>query len=148
MTIRIYKTTSRTNALTKMLTNEKVFNNAKLLNPEDIVNPTLSIISDDDDLTGYNYAKIDDFNRAYFARVEVVRDKVYKLTLDCDVLSSRASALLNRTAVIARSETVYNRYLNDDKLTTQAYKRVKTIPFNEGFSPISQPILIATSKGA
>ena len=77
-----------------------------------------------------------------------MRDKVYKLTLDCDVLSSRASALLNRTAVIARSETVYNRYLNDDKLTTQAYKRVKTIPFNEGFSPIGQPILIATSKGA
>ena len=147
MTIRIYKTSSRTNALTKTLTNEKVFNKAKLLNPEDVVNPTLSIISEDD-LTGYNYAKIDEFNRAYFARVEVIRDKVYKLTLDCDVLSSRATELLNRTAVIARSETVYNRYLNDDKLTTQAYKRVKTIPFNEGFSPISQPILIATSKGA
>ena len=135
------------NALTKTLTNEKVFNNAKLLNPEDIVNPALSIISEDD-LSGYNYAKIDDFNRAYFARVEVVRDKVYKLTLDCDVLSSRAAELLNLTAVISRSENVFNRYIPDDNLQLNSYKRILTRAFPNSFTPVGTPILICTSKGA
>ena len=129
MTIRIYKTASRTNALTKTLTNEKVFNNAKLLNPEDVVNPTISIISEDD-LTGYNYAKIDDFNRAYFARVEVIRDKVYKLTLDCDVLSSRADAIKTLEAVIGRNSEKYNSYFHDDEITSFAYKSVQTLLFS------------------
>lgn len=147
MTIRIYKTTSRTNALTKTFTNEKVYNNAKLLNTEDVVNPTLSIISEDD-LTGYNYAKIDEFNRAYFARVEVIRDKVYKLTLDCDVLSSRATELLNLTAVISRSENVFNRYIPDNNLQLNSYKRIQTKTFPNSFTPVGTPILICTSKGA
>lgn len=115
--------------MTKTLTNEKVFTDARILNAEEVESPTITIISEDD-LTAYNYARVDDFNRSYFATVEVVRDKLYKLSLESDVLSSRADAIKNLTAVIGRNSEKYNAYMHDNEMAEFSYKTVQTKMFS------------------
>lgn len=117
------------NDLTKTLTNERIYNDARLLNSEEVERPTVTLISDVD-LTGYNYAKIDDFGRSYFARVEVVRDNLYRLSLESDVLSSRADAVKSLTAVIGRNSRKYNSYFHDNELTAYSYRTVQTKLFS------------------
>lgn len=117
------------NDLTKTLTDERVYNDARLLNSEEVERPTVTLISDID-LTGYNYAKIDDFDRSYFARAEVVRDNLYRLSLESDVLSSRADAIKTLEAVIGRNSEKYNAYMHDNEMTQLSYKAVQTLLFS------------------
>ena len=65
-----------------------------------------------DDLINFNYMYIDKFKRYYFIEdVEVFPNKIYKLTLKCDVLMSFKDDILNSYGNIT-SQTNYNDYYN------------------------------------
>ena len=71
-----------------------------------------SIILKYDDLIDFNYLYIDKFKRYYFIEdVEVFPNKIYKLTLKCDVLMSFKDDILNSYGNIT-SQTNYNNYYN------------------------------------
>lgn len=67
-----------------------------------------------DDLIDFNYVYIDKFKRYYFIEtVEVFPNKIYHLTLKCDVLMSFKDDILNSHGNII-SQTNYNDYYNFD----------------------------------
>ena len=73
-----------------------------------------SIMLKYDDLIDFNYLYIDKFKRYYFIEdVEVFPNKIYKLTLKCDVLMSFKDDILNSYGNIT-SQTNYNNYYNFD----------------------------------
>ena len=91
----------------------------------------------------FNYMKYDS-KFYYIDNVDFVSQNIIRLNCGVDLLETYKAQILKQTAVLARSETSYNRYLNDDNLHINAYKRVQTKAFANSFSAVSTPILIVT----
>ena len=91
----------------------------------------------------FNYMKFD--NKYYYIdSVDFISQNIIRLNCCVDLLESYKSQILKQTAVLERSQNIYSRYINDDKLVLNAYKRVQTKKFNNSFSAVSTPILIVT----
>ena len=91
----------------------------------------------------FNYMKFD--NKYYYIdSVDFISQNIIRLNCGVDLLESYKLQILKQIAVLNRSETSYNRYLNDDNLHINAYKRVQTKAFGNSFSAVSTPILIVT----
>ncbi len=91
----------------------------------------------------FNYMKYD--NKFYYIdNVDFVSQNIIRLNCSVDLLETYKSQIFKQTVVLNRSETSYNRYLNDDNLHINAYKRVQTKAFGNSFSAVSTPILIVT----
>ena len=91
----------------------------------------------------FNYMKFDS-KYYYIDSVDFISQNIIRMNCGVDLLESYKSQILKQTAVLARSETSYNRYINDDNLHVNAYKRVQTKAFGNSFSAVSTPILIVT----
>lgn len=92
-----------------------------------IVQPKIRIQGSIGDYKNCNYLTIPSFGRKYFVTdIISVGNGVVELTCRCDVLSSFASEIRSNTAVIARQENVYNKYLNDPAFKVYQNKRVTT----------------------
>ena len=91
----------------------------------------------------FNYMKFD--NKYYYIdSVDFLSQNIIRVNCGVDLLETYKAQILNQVAVLSRSETSYNRYLNDDNLHINAYKRVQTKAFSKSFSAVSTPILIVT----
>ena len=91
----------------------------------------------------FNYMKFD--NKYYYIdSVDFISQNIIRLNCGVDLLESYKSQILKQTAVLERSQNIYSRYIDDDKLVLNAYKRVQTKKFNNSFSAVSTPILIVT----
>ena len=91
----------------------------------------------------FNYMKFD--NKYYcIDSVDFLSQNIIRLNCSVDLLETYKAQILEQTAVLNRSETSYNRYLTDDNLHINAYKRVQTKAFSNSFSAVSTPILIVT----
>ena len=109
MIAKTYNTNDSTNTINKTL-NFISDIDVKFKEEVNIYNP--NIILKYDDLINFNYMYIDKFKRYYFIEdVEVFPNKIYKLTLKCDVLMSFKDDILNSYGNIT-SQTNYNDYYN------------------------------------
>ena len=80
---------------------------------QSILNPVI-LIGTSENLTVYNYAEINDFNRKYFITdIKVVREGLYEVSLHVDVLSTYDSQIRGVSADIRRQENKFNTYLDD-----------------------------------
>lgn len=87
MIFELYKTNDDRNVINKVLTDRTVFDIVLKTNTN-IYSPTISIYSDED-LTGFNYARIEHFERYYFIEViEPYPNGIYNFHLVCDVLET------------------------------------------------------------
>lgn len=104
--IILYKTDSRNNVLYKELTNELKLNGALRENTV-ITNPVITV-----EISGafdYNYAYIADFGRYYFiSKVEIQRDKLFRLELRVDVLMSNSTTISGSNATVLYSQNYSN----------------------------------------
>lgn len=111
MIVKAYNTESSVNTINKVIdfiTDIDV----KFKDEVNIYNPT--IVLKYDDLIDFNYIYIDKFKRYYFIEdIEVFPNKIYHLTLKCDVLMSFKDDILNSYGNIT-SQTNYNDYYNFD----------------------------------
>ncbi len=109
MIVNAYNTESSVNTINKVI--EFVADiDIKFKEEVNIYNPT--IVLKYDDLIDFNYIYIDKFKRYYFIEtVEVFPNKIYHLTLKCDVLMSFKDDILNSYGNITR-QTNYNDYYN------------------------------------
>ena len=111
MIAKTYNTNDSTNTINKTLdfiTDIDV----KFKEEVNIYNP--NIILKYDDLIDFNYIYIDKFKRYYFIEdIEVFPNKIYNLTLKCDVLMSFKDDILASYGNIT-SQTNYNDYYNFD----------------------------------
>ena len=109
MIAKTYNTNDSTNTINKTL-NFISDIDVKFKEEVNIYNPNIMLKYDD--LINFNYMYIDKFKRYYFIEdVEVFPNKIYKLTLKCDVLMSFKDDILNSYGNIT-SQTNYNDYYN------------------------------------
>ena len=111
MIVKAYNTESSVNTINKVI-NFVTDIDVKFKDEVNIYNPT--IVLKYDDLLDFNYIYIDKFKRYYFIEtVEVFPNKIYHLTLKCDVLMSFKDDILNSYGNII-TQTNYNDYYNFD----------------------------------
>lgn len=128
MVIRLYINTSDPKAVDKTLTGE-ISINGIARDPVDVVNPVIEYERGNTDISGYNYAYIQDFNRWYFMSVTDDSYNMHTLNLHCDALTTAKTYLRARSATITRNEGLYNSYLNDENFKAYAYKNIVTKAF-------------------
>ena len=109
MIAKAYNTESSINTINKVI-NFITDIDIKFKDEVNIYKP--SIVLKYDDLINFNYIYIDKFKRYYFIEaVEVFPNKIYHLTLKCDVLMSFKDDILVSYGNII-SQTNYNDYYN------------------------------------
>lgn len=112
--IILYKNNSPAHQIKKSLTSVATLTGT-YRDRVDIIIPVVTI--EHDSPIDFDYVYISDFNRCYFVEhVTMVRKGLLEMTLRCDVLNSFADAILANSAIIDKSASKYNLYLNDDSL--------------------------------
>lgn len=77
----------------------------------------------------FNYIYIPSFNRYYFVTdIENTVNRMWKISLKCDVLMSYKDEIKKQTAIISRQEILQDKYFADDKIPFTNEK--ETIIFN------------------
>lgn len=85
-----------------------------LRNETSVVNPTILIQGNVETISGYNYMEIPAFHRKYFITdVTSVSDDLCMVSGHCDVLSTYASGIRSNHAIVGRSASNWNLYIND-----------------------------------
>ena len=111
MIAKTYNTNDSTNTINKTLDFISDID-IKFKEEVNIFNPVVMLKYGD--LINFNYVYIDKFKRYYFIEdIEVFPNKIYKLSLKCDVLMSFRDDILNSYGNIT-SQTNYNDYYNFD----------------------------------
>lgn len=155
MEIILYKTDSRNNVLAKGLTNELKLNGTLRENTV-ITAPVITV-----EIAGafdYNYAYIADFGRYYFiSKIEIQRDKLFRLELRVDVLMSNSTSILGSNATILSSQNYSNNsniidneyaFENKEDFDTHIFKKQgTTVPaLSEDLFNISGDFLLESNS--
>lgn len=103
MKLDLYKTLDEDNVLGKTLTSKQEVN-IDLKDTKNITTPLVLLEETPDlDLKDVNYAYIEDFERYYFIRsINVGPNKLYELSLECDVLETYKDEVLSSGAQLTR----------------------------------------------
>lgn len=108
----------------------------EVLNPTNIIRPTLKVSSG---LIGQsvNYLYIADLERYYFIRNWNMQNG--HITLDCevDVLCSFKQDIYKQNVIVKRNEYKYNMYLEDEKMKLLNTESVRTVAFPSGFTSLN-----------
>lgn len=135
MKIILYKTADENVKVSKSL-NSPIELNGTLRAECSVLNPTIEDITPNVNISNYNYARIEDFNRYYYITdIVAVNNKLWKVSLKCDVLMSYADGIRSLKANILRNSSDYNLMLEDNQLQTYADDRVQTFNFPESLTP-------------
>lgn len=120
-TLKLRKNLSEANRMTKTFATggDKSYTGAfrsemSLLNPVFVIETT-------DDLTQYNYAEIDSFNRKYFATIRAVGYKLWEISCNVDVISTYADGIKASKGLIKRTGKTgkINYFINDGTFYTE-----------------------------
>ena len=141
MNIKLYVNSSEKNKIGKTLTDEMVLS-GNLKDATDLIKP--SVMIEGSDFSGYNYAKIPAFNRAYFIEsMEVIRTGLWRLNLTVDVLESFKSEIKTQKVIISDSEeNGANNYLSGEQWKTKVKSLTDIINFSSGLNSSGEYILI------
>lgn len=139
MLMVLSNTKSTNNSLNKVLENETEFD-IKFKSQADRKNPV--VVLNSQTMINFNYAYIPDFERYYFIeRVEVTPNKIYNITLRCDVLESFKNDILASSGFISQ-QTEGNNYYNSD-YQTEIKKEVEIIQSTVTVPQTKSTILVA-----
>lgn len=141
-TVHLMNNQQELNKITKSPSN--VMSLAGTLREEtDIVNPQINI-EYNGTLTNCNYMYIPEFHRYYFiTKIESVRTNLWRIYGHCDVLKTYAEGILGTNAVVARSESNFNLYLNDSMFKVYSNPRLQCANFPGKFSGHSYLLVMA-----
>lgn len=143
MLLKLYNTNSETNRINKMLTDETEFD-VRLKDKSSVVNPVLLLKSET--YINFNYAYIPKFQRYYFVDdISVFPNKMYLLTLRCDVLTSFKDDILKSYARIVE-QTNSNAYY-DSNLKSEVRKEVDTYMSDVSFDLTADSMVLVTIGG-
>lgn len=127
MTIELYYNTSDSNVVNKNIVLDRTIDGV-LKQPTSILTPTVTVESEGVILC--QYARIPEFNRYYYITdVVSINNKLWSISMSVDVLMTFKNYLLERSAIIARQENLYNLYLDDDKFLVNAQRMYVTKAF-------------------
>lgn len=93
-----------------------------------VINPTIRI--EYNDPVAFDYVYVSHFGRWYFVEdITMVRKDVMDISLRVDVLETFADGILANKAIIDKSASKYNLYLNDDSLKMYQKPLIQQIEF-------------------
>lgn len=137
MIAKTYNTESSVNTINKTITFVTDID-VKFKDEVNIYNPT--IVLKYDDLIDFNYIYINTFKRYYFIEdIKAFPNKIYSLTLKCDVLMSFKDDILNSYGNIT-SQTDYNDYYDFD-YASEVRKETNIYNSNVVFDNVQTTIL-------
>lgn len=138
MNIKLYNTKDSNNTINKKLEGEVSFEIA-FKDTANVVSPIVKLTSDTPIL--YNYAYIEEFDRYYFVNnINIMPNKIYILSLECDVLESFKEDILNSYGVISRREDG-NKYY-DSGYSSEVRKEVDIYKSDRVVELIDNSILV------
>lgn len=117
--LTLRKCTSEAIRLTKeFVSNADIALQGDFKTPENVLNPVIQVESSSD-LSQYNYATITEFGRSYFMQARADYNNIWTLTLKVDVLSTYATGIKASKAIVKRSQSKVNYYINDGTFFTE-----------------------------
>lgn len=138
MLMKLYTTKTPNNTIGKVLENETEYN-IKFKSQADRTKPVVVLMSET--MIDFNYAYIPDFNRYYFVEsIEVTPNKIYNISLRCDVLESFKNDILESSGFV-NQQTTPNKYYNSD-YQTEIKKEVDVIKSNVALDTTKSTILV------
>lgn len=138
MLMKLYTTKTPNNTIGKVLENETEYN-IKFKSQADRTKPVVILMSET--MIDFNYAYIPDFNRYYFVEsIEVTPNKIYNISLRCDVLESFKNDILASSGFV-NQQTTPNKYYNSD-YQTEIKKEVDVIKSNVILDTTKSTILV------
>lgn len=144
MEIILYKTASEPNRLSKVLTSPKTLNGT-LRAESSIINP--NIVMEIDDIVGYNYMYIPEFERYYFITdIISIRNRLFKVNGHVDVLMTYATSIRNNRAIIDRIADEEQKYLPDSRYTFNSYNNYYVQKFDTSLSKNLSYILVVAGQ--
>lgn len=145
MKITFYKTSSPMNQIGKTLTDDLELNFI-FKQQSSILNPVIEIGNTDDNISGFNYAYIDNFARYYVVRdITVQPHNYYTLNLECDVLESWKEDILSSKAWIAK-QVKYNPYY-ESNYESEVRTETKTYDSTQSIADYSGSYILVTVGG-
>ena len=125
-------TRSEKTALDKTISDTKTYTGT-LINNSNVVNPSILIHVGADTIANYNYMSISSFGRHYFiTEITALNEKTCMVSGHVDVLSSFKASIRTNEAVIARSESSYNWYIDDGLFKVDSKTIIQTKQFDGG----------------
>lgn len=138
MLMKLYTTKTPNNTIGKILENETEYN-IKFKSQADRTKPVVVLMSET--MIDFNYAYIPDFKRYYFVEsIEVTPNKIYNISLRCDVLESFKNDILESSGFV-NQQTTPNKYYNSD-YQTEIKKEVDVIKSNVTLDTTKSTILV------
>lgn len=143
MQLILSKTTDGENVINKTLTGQTTVN-INLKRDVNISSPEIVLLVDSIDYEEFNYCEIPELGRKYFiSSVEVLNNRMVKLSLECDVLETYKTDILASNARLMRNIKTGD-YLN----TSIEHSFLTTVSLyysNKGFE--GEPTMILTTIG-
>lgn len=127
MTLTLFNNGNDLNVVNKALTQVGQLD-VQFKDSSSIINPELLIYGTPP--TNFNYFYIPDFKRYYYVTNQYVDlNMIIHLIGHVDVLYTYRNQIYNMVGVATRSESIYNKYLDDNMINTLCYNRfqVKTV---------------------
>lgn len=143
--IVLMNNTQELNKITKSPTTIRTLTGT-LREETDLVDPEINV-EFNGTLTDCNYMYIAEFHRYYFiTKIESLRNGVWRIYAHCDVLKTYAEGILNTEAVVSRSETKYNLFLNDSMFKVYTNPRLQIANFPNKFTGESYVLVMNGAK--
>ena len=118
MNVSLYYNSSDNNRLSKSISGAGSYSGT-LREQCSVLEPTILIEAGN--ISGANYMYIPEFGRYYYITdIVSVRNGLWAVSGHVDVLMTYQNAIRGCGAVLARSETLYNLYLDDDQFLIDA----------------------------
>ena len=130
MNIKLMKTVTSHNSIDKKIDSESLFENCKLLETTNVINPSVIIggFTKMEDVSGYNYCYIAQFKRFYFiSEIKNLTGGRVQIDMHVDVLKTyKASILDSQQLIIAENDKgkmyLSNReWVTDERTYTRCY---------------------------
>lgn len=124
MVVNTYTCSDDNNVLVKNLTEVSTLDNVKLKDATELIKPELVLMSDD--YPTFNYVYLPKFNRYYYVtNITVSPNKIYRISLDCDVLMSFKDDILKSKGYVSVT-TDANPMYNGTQYGSLVNKQVNT----------------------
>lgn len=147
VTLKIGTCSDAENRLDKSPTfpNELVLSGT-LKNNTSILDPVI-LVETSTNLSGNNYAYIQEFNRYYYIKdMIVVGASLWELHMHVDVLKTYCNGIVAAPSIISKSANTFNMYLNDPMYKCYQDNHVIVRNFPSGF-PIEDSRFVLTVLG-
>lgn len=152
MTVKLYSTSSSTNTVTKVLSEERVLTGGNAFRTDDSPsdrNPTITVLAARDTLNSYNYVRIEDFGAYYFIRDKIaVTAQTTKLILKKDVLFTYATGIKSNKGMIVRQAGEEHSDVDlDDEALVVKRSELEALTFSAFGDYVHQPTIILAVTG-